>query len=122
MIGLINTDEFSAEERVSKDGEKLEYDEGVTLIEQFEYLVRREQNRLRIFKTGVEGECQIEGLCSYRKENEKQNLKLHVYQLDMFTIQVEAMNITKHNTSLYNFTLVMDTVQIKSFKSISIET
>lgn len=83
-IGMLASTEYSAAERTQlRDKAPYLLDDDVTIVEQFQYQVEREQNALRIFKDKVDGKCEIEGLCHFRRVHEKQNLRLHVYQIDM---------------------------------------
>ncbi len=122
-IGMLATSEYSAEERKAERAKDktapYQLDDDVTVVEQFEYQVEREENNLHIFKDKVDGQCAIEGLCHFRRVHPKQNLRLYVYQVDMFTAQVEAQNISKHNSTLYNVTLLLDSLEVQDFKQVS---
>ena len=48
----------------------IENDEEITVVEQYKFKVQRNQNDLKIYKTMIEGYCEIEGLCGYHRMNE----------------------------------------------------
>lgn len=65
---MFTSDEYTVDTREQpKQGTALEYDEDVTLVEQYDYKVEREKNKLNIYKDNVVGSCQVEGLCRFRR-------------------------------------------------------